>query len=72
MWLLAVEGLVVVITATPGLHHWLPGGAAGIIAQGGADQGAGLPLWAATGLGVAYTGALVAAGTRRLVDRDIP
>jgi hypothetical protein len=71
VWLLAVEGLVVAFTATPALHQWLPGGAVGIIGRGGTDQDAGLPLWAAAGCVVAYTGGLVVAGTRRLVDRDV-
>ena len=29
------------------------------------------PLWAAAGCAVAYAGALIAAGTLRLVDRDV-
>jgi ABC-2 type transport system permease protein len=70
VWLLAVEGLVVSITSTPTLHDWLPGGALGVIARG-AGEGAHTPLWAAAGCAVAYTGALVAAGTRRLIDRDV-
>jgi hypothetical protein len=70
VWLLAVEGLVVNITSTPTLHDRLPGGALGVIA-GGAGEGAHTPLWAAAGCAVAYTGALVAAGTRRLIDRDV-
>ena len=69
VWLLAVEGLVVSITSTPTLQQWLPGGALGVIARG-TGQGA-LPLWAAAGCAVAYAGALVAAGTRRLIDRDV-
>jgi ABC-2 type transport system permease protein len=69
VWLLAVEGLVVNITSTPTLHDRLPGGALGVIARG-AGEGAHTPLWAAAGCAVAYAGALVAAGTRRLIDRD--
>jgi hypothetical protein len=70
VWLLAVEGLVVNITATPTLHDRLPGGALGVIARG-AGEGAHTPLWAAAGCALAYAGALVAAGTRRLIDRDV-
>ena len=70
VWLLAVEGLVVNITSTPTLHERLPGGALGVIASGTGD-GAHTPLWAAAGCAVAYAGALVAAGTRRLIDRDV-
>lgn len=70
VWLLAVEGLVVNITSTPTLHDRLPGGALGVIARG-AGEGAHTPLWAAAGCAVAYAGALVAAGTRRLIDRDV-
>jgi ABC-2 type transport system permease protein len=70
VWLLAVEGLVVNITSTPTLHDRLPGGALGVIARG-AGEGAHTPLWAATGCAVAYAGGLVAAGTRRLIDRDV-
>jgi ABC-2 type transport system permease protein len=70
VWLLAVEGLVVNITSTPTLHHWLPGGALGVLASGTGD-GAHSPLWAAAGCSVAYAGALVAAGTLRLIDRDV-
>jgi len=70
VWLLAVEGLVVNITSTPTMHDRLPGGALGVIARG-AGEGAHTPLWAAAGCAVAYTGALVAAGTRRLIDRDV-
>jgi hypothetical protein len=54
----------------PTLHDWLPGGALGVIARGAGD-GAHTPLWAAAGCAVAYAGALVAAGTRRLIDRDV-
>ncbi len=64
-----MEGLVVSITSTPTLQQWLPGGALGVIARG-TGQGA-LPLWAAAGCAVAYAGTLVAAGTRRLIDRDV-
>jgi hypothetical protein len=70
VWLLAVEGLVVNITSTPTLHDRLPGGALGVIARG-AGEGAHTPLWVAAGCAVAYAGALVAAGTRRLIDRDV-
>ncbi len=70
VWLLAVEGLIVNITSTPTLHDRLPGGALGIVARG-AGEGAHTPLWAAAGCAVAYAGALVAAGTRRLIDRDV-
>jgi hypothetical protein len=70
VWLLAVEGLVVNITSTPTLHDRLPGGALGVIARG-AGEGSHTPLWAAAGCAVAYAGALVAAGTRRLIDRDV-
>jgi ABC-2 type transport system permease protein len=71
VWLLAVEGLVVNITSTstPTLHDRLPGGALGVIARGAGE--AHTPLWAAAGCAVAYAGALVAAGTRRLIDRDV-
>jgi hypothetical protein len=48
----------------------LPGGALGVIARG-AGEGAHTPLWAAAGCAVAYAGALVATGTRRLIDRDV-
>jgi hypothetical protein len=34
-------------------------------------KGGGLPLWAAAGCAVAYTGALVGGGTLRLIDRDV-
>jgi hypothetical protein len=68
VWLLAVEGLIVSITSTPTLHHWLPGGALGVIAHG---TGAHTPLWAAAGSAVAYAGALIAAGTQRLTSRDV-
>jgi ABC-2 type transport system permease protein len=70
VWLLAVEGLVVSITSTPTLHEWLPGGALGVLARGTAEA-AHNPLWATAGCAVAYTGALVAAGTHRLIDRDV-
>jgi ABC-2 type transport system permease protein len=70
VWLLAVEGLVVNITSTPTLHDRLPGGALGVIARG-TGEGARTPLWAAAGCAVAYAGALVAAGTQRLIDRDV-
>jgi ABC-2 type transport system permease protein len=70
VWLLAIEGLAVTITSTPTLHEWLPGGALGIIARG-SGGGAQTPLWAAAGCAVAYAGALVAAGTLRLVNRDV-
>jgi ABC-2 type transport system permease protein len=70
VWLLAVEGLVVNITSTPTLHDRLPGGALGVITRG-AGEGAHTPLWAAAGCAVAYAGGLVAAGTRRLIDRDV-
>jgi ABC-2 type transport system permease protein len=70
VWLLAVEGLVVSITSTPVLHEWLPGGALGVIARG-TGEGAHTPLWAAAGCAVAYAGALVAAGTWRLTERDV-
>jgi ABC-2 type transport system permease protein len=70
VWLLAVEGLVVNITSTPTLHDRLPGGALGVIARG-AGEGAQTPLWAAAGCAVTYAGAIVATGTRRLIDRDV-
>jgi hypothetical protein len=70
VWLLAVEGLVVTMTSMPTLHEWLPGGALGVVGRG-TGEGAHIPLWAAAGCAVAYPAALVAAGTRRLVHRDI-
>jgi ABC-2 type transport system permease protein len=71
IWLLAVEGLVVSFTSTPTLYERLPGGALAAVSQGGLGPDAGLQFWAAAGCSVAYAGALVAAGARRLVHRDI-
>jgi hypothetical protein len=71
VWLLALEGLVVSLTSTPTLHEWLPGGALSVVAGGGVGRHTGLPLWVAAGCAVAYAGALVAAGTLRLINRDV-
>jgi ABC-2 type transport system permease protein len=71
IWLLAVEGLVVGLTSTPTLHEWLPGGALNVVARGGAGPDAGVTLWVAAGCSVAYAGALVAAGSLRLINRDV-
>ena len=72
VWLLAVEGLVVSVTSTPTVQRWLPGGALSIVAGGGRGPHAGLQLWAAAGCARSpYAGALIAAGTLRIADRDV-
>jgi ABC-2 type transport system permease protein len=71
VWLLAVEGLVVGLTSTSGLHSWLPGGAVDVVAKGGTADENALAFWSAAGLGTAHACALVAAGARRFVGRDI-
>jgi hypothetical protein len=73
VWLLAVEGLVVSLTSTstPTLHEWLPGGALSVVARGGTGPTTGVPLWVAAGCAVAYAGALVVAGSLRLITRDV-
>ena len=71
VWLLALEGIVVSLTSTPTLHEWLPGGALSAVAGGGVGRHTGLPLWVAAGCAVAYAGALVVAGSLRLITRDV-
>jgi ABC-2 type transport system permease protein len=71
VWLLAVEGLVVSLTSTPTLHEWLPGGALSVVAGGGAGPDAGAALWVSAACAVAYAGTLVAAGSLRLLGRDV-
>jgi len=71
VWLLAVEGLVVSLTSTPTLHEWLPGGALSVLARGGTGPTTGVPLWVAAGCAVAYAGALLVAGSLRLITRDV-
>ena len=71
VWLLAIEGVIVTVTSNATVHDWLPGGAGGVIARGGIGPHDGLSFLAATGCAMAYAGGLMAAGIRRLVNRDI-
>jgi ABC-2 type transport system permease protein len=69
VWLLVLEGML--ISFTPQVGRWLPGGAASALS--GADTGAGrlLPAWGAAALFAAYGVAFAAAGSRLVLTRDV-
>jgi ABC-2 type transport system permease protein len=71
VWLLAVEHLLVAVTSTPNLAHWLPGGTLALLARGGASHSHPLAPWAAALLAATYTIAATGTAAHRFARRDL-
>lgn len=69
VWVMVVEGLLV--SFTPDVGRWLPGGAAAALSGAATANGGLLPMWGAALLLAAYGLAFAAAGTRFVLQSDI-